>query len=175
MTGEIRIEGAERLGVLSARLKDADKSIQRSMRKRLRAAAKPLVADVKQAAGEVSKTIPQSVVLEMKYSEKRAGAYIKAKRSKMPDGKQALPGLLERGSKGSGGRYIRHPVFARNGSSVLTGRRVHRNLNRRSQGRRVVYVNQPTQPFLAVTVNRHADDVRREMTKILDDVERDLA
>jgi hypothetical protein len=171
VAADIRIEGANKLGILSAKLKNADKSIQKSMRQRLRTAAKPLVADVKQAAA-FSDTIPRSIVLEMKYSPNRAGAYIKAKRSKMPKGKEALPGLMERGSKGSGGKFIRHPVFARTTTSRLTGRSKLRNQYDRGGA---TWVNQPTHPFLADTVSKHADDVRRELTKILDDVERDLA
>ena len=179
MTAEFRIEGANKLGALSRKLKDTgDKGLQSAMRKRLRQAAKPLVQDVKQAAAQVSDTIPNSIVLEMKYSENRAGAYIKAKRSRMPKEKQALPGLLERGSKGSGGKYIRHPVFARKGTGAITGRTVYRaNRAKRSlfDRQQATWVNQPTHQFLAPTVKKHVDDVRREMTKILDDVERDLA
>ena len=172
MTAEVRVEGANKLGILSAKLKNADRSIQKSMRQRLRTAAKPVVQDVKDAAAEFSDKIPGSIVLEMKYSEKTAGAYIKAKRSKMPKGKEALPGLMERGSKGSGGKYIRHPVFARRTTSRLTGRTKLRSQYDRSGA---AWVNQPTHPFLAPTVEKHASDVRRELMKILDDVERDLA
>jgi hypothetical protein len=170
---DIRIQGANELAKLSKQLRDAgNKGVQRSMRKRLRDAAKPVLLDVKIEAGQHSVMIPKSIVLQMKYTERNAGAYIKAQASRMPKGKESLPRLFELGSKGSGGRYIRHPVFARRaGHSRVSGRKTYENIFDRGA---VVWVKQPTHPFLIETVNKHAKQLRRDMLQVLDDVKKDL-
>lgn len=145
---EFRVTGARDLGRLSADLKRAgSKELQNSMRKRLREGVKPVVEEVK--AASPSRTVAKSIVGEFRYSENNASAAIKAKQSRLPDDKRKLPHLLELGSQGSGGRYIRHPVH---GSETR--------------------VNQPTQPFFIRTAKGAIPRVQAVVEKVLDDVAR---
>lgn len=149
----VRVEGAQQLARLSADLKQvADKSLQRQMRRRLREAVKPIVAEVQGEAAVYSRTVARSIVAQFSYSARTAGAQIVARRSRMPPGKQSLPTLFEYGSQGSGGRYIRHPVF----------------------GNTEVWVNQPIRPYFFKTIRRHERQVQAALIAVLTDVEREL-
>lgn len=143
-----RVTGADELGRIAAELKRAgSKELQKSMRKRLREGVKPIVADVKAACP--SSAVARSIVAEFRYSQDNAAVGIKAKRSRMPSGKEGLPQLLEFGSAGSGGRYIRHPVF---GTETR--------------------VNQPIQPFFYRTTQAAIPRVQQVVEQVLDDVAR---
>lgn len=136
------VEGASKLLAVSTELKAiGDKKLQASMRKRLRAAAAPVVVAVKAAAAEHSVHIPKTIDLSMRYTGRMAGAYIVAHRNKMPKGHEALPGLFENGP-------FRHPVF----------------------GDKEVWVAQKGYPFMYSTGIKELPAIRAEMERILDDV-----
>lgn len=140
--GDITIEGASKLLAVSVQLKAVgDKGLQASMRRRLRQAAAPVVEEVKVAAAEHSVRIPKTIVLSMRYTGRLAGAYIIAKRNKMPTGHEPLPGLFENGD-------FRHPVF----------------------GDKQVWVSQKGYPFMFPTVMKAAPALRAEMERIIEDI-----
>jgi hypothetical protein len=146
---EFRVQASTDLGRLSKQLKDAgSKDAQKHLRKRLREAVKPVVADVK--AASPSRTIDRAVAARFSYSEKSAAARIVVAQARLPEGKKRLGHLLEFGSAGSGGRYIRHPVF---GSEVR--------------------VSQPIRPYFYRTIEGKRDDVQQVVARVLDDVARD--
>lgn len=143
-----QVYGAQQLLVVSTQLKRvADKELQASMRRRLRAAAAPVVVQVKAKAAEHSTTIPKTISLSMRYTGKRAGAYIISRKSKMPPGHEPLPGLFEYKAK------FRHPVY----------------------GNRENWVSQTGYPFLRMTVMKAAPQLRQELLGIIKDVSRSLA
>jgi hypothetical protein len=147
MPSAYEVYGAQQLFVVSKQLKAiGDKELQASMRRRLRAAAAPVVLKVKAKAAEHSTTIPATIGLSMRYAGKRAGAYIISRKSKMPPGHEPLPGLFEYKAK------FRHPVY----------------------GDRENWVTQAGFPFLRVTVMKEAPELRRELLGIIKDVSRSL-
>src|SRR4051812_14782384 len=108
----MRVQGGQQLARLSRQMKQAaNKELQRSTRKRLRAAVQPILGEIRRDAAVNSQHVAASVVATFRYGGDTASAGIKAQRSRMPAGKENLPELMEFGSKGSGGRFIRHPVF----------------------------------------------------------------
>jgi hypothetical protein len=148
----MRIEGGQQLARLSKRMKEAaDKELQRSTRKRLRAAVQPLLAEVKREAAVNSQHVAAAIVATFRYGGDVASAGIKAQRSRMPAGKENLPELMEFGSKGSGGRFIRHPVF---GGEVR--------------------VNQPIRPYFFRNAREATPKVQAAMGEVLADVERTI-
>lgn len=149
---DFRIEGGQQLARVSKQLKDAaDKELQKSMRMALREAVKPVVADVKRQAAPVSQSVARTISARFSYSPRSAGATIRSDGRKMPAGKENLPRLLEFGSKGSGGRFIRHPVFGRD-----------------------TWVTQPIRPYFHPTIQRHRAELDRAMQTVLEDVERQI-
>lgn len=149
---EVRLDGGTQLARVSRAVKQAgDVELQKSMRKRLRASVKPVVAEIKADAAQTSKTVAGAIVATFSYSERSASAGIKARRSRMPRGKENLPALFEFGSQGSGGRYIRHPVF---GTETR--------------------VNQPIRPYFFRNAREHTAKVQAAMTDVLSDVERSI-
>lgn len=157
-TSQIKAEGGVQLGRVSAQLKQAgNKDLQKSMRKRLRESVKPVAAEIKADAAQVSTQIARTITTSFSYSQKRAGARIQAKRSKMPPGKEGLPGLFEFGNRGRRG-INRHPVF-----------------NPKSEPRRRwTWVDQPIKPYFYKNAGRYNKSVTEAMVAVLDDVEKEL-
>lgn len=148
----IKIEGAQQLARLSQRFKDTgDKTVQRQTRKRLRHAVEPVVREIRADAAVNSQHVAAAITPTFRYSRDRAAAGIKANPRRMPAGKENLPALFEFGSQGSGGRFIRHPVF---GGKVR--------------------VNQPIRPYFYRNALRAEPRVQAELLKVLDDVEKNL-
>lgn len=148
----IKVTGAQQLARLSQNFKDTgNKTLQRSTRKRLRHAVEPVVREIRAAAAVNSQHVAATIQPTFRYSKNSAAAGIKANRRRMPAGKENLPSLFEFGSQGSGGRFIRHPVF---GSKVR--------------------VNQPIRPYFYRNANDSAPRVQHELVKVLDDVEKEL-
>jgi hypothetical protein len=149
---DIRIEGGAQLGKVSAELKAAgNKTLQRSMRKRLRKAVEPVAEEIRYDAAEQSQMVAATITTTFSYSPKRAGVVIAAKRSKMPHGKEGLPGLFEFGNR-RGRNVIRHPVY----------------------GNRENWVDQPIRPYFFKNAKRYNANVTKAMVAVLDDVEKEL-
>jgi hypothetical protein len=154
----VRVEGGQQLARMSAELKAAgDKTLQKSMRKRLREAVKPIAEEIKRDAAPQSKMVAKSITTQFSYSGKRAGATIAAKRSKMPPGKEGLPSLLEFGNRGRRG-VLRHPVFA----------------EKDEPRRKWTWAEQPVKPYFFANARRNNNRVTDAMVKVLDDVEKEL-
>lgn len=171
----LEVKGGAELGRISAVLKaEGNKDLQKKMRKRLREAVKPVADDIKRDAAQQSKQVAKSITTTFSYSSKKAGAKIAAKRSKMPPGKEALPGLLEFGSRNVyrtkqrkgrrtasdpvGTRMLRHPVFADPTKS-------------RDEW---TWVNQPVRPWFFKNAKRNNKAVTDAMVQVLADVDREL-
>lgn len=154
----IRVQGGGDLGRLSAELKAAgNKTLQKSMRKRLRESVKPVTEEIRRDAARQSKMVAKTITPSFSYSQKRAGATIAAKRSKMPPGKEGLPGLLEFGNRGRRG-ILRHPVFAEKTEP--------------RQG--WTWREQPVRPWFYKNARRYDEQVTKAMVGVLDDVEKEL-
>lgn len=154
----LHVEGGAQLGRVSADLKAAgNKTLQKQMRKRLRTAVKPVADEIKRDARQQSKTVAKSITTSFSFSQKKAGVTIAAKRSKMPPGKQGLPGLLEYGNRGRRG-ILRHPVFAE-----------------KSEPRQQwTWAEQPVRPYFYKNAKRHNKTVTKAMVAVLDDIEKQL-
>jgi hypothetical protein len=144
---DFQVTGADQMAKVARDLKQVDANLVKELRRGVKEAAQPIFTEVKAAATRASKAVGKSITLETSFSGKTAGAAIKAKRSKMPAGKQDLPALLERGN-GSGG--IRHPVF----------------------GNRAVWVTQPLRKFISPYAPKHLPAVQTRIIKCLDDAAR---
>lgn len=158
---QVSIDGAERLRRLSRELRDAPKELQRGLRKEIRDAATPVVADVRRAAlaVEVSSTrggharpdhstgLRAAVARATGVSITTRGIRIRVSGRKL--GKTHHP-KLARYLDASLGRYRRwrHPVF----------------------GDRDTWVEQSGQPFFYSTIRRHRRDFRRACFKAMDNV-----
>lgn len=139
------------LSVLAAKLKVADPAMRRKLPKRLRDAAAPVVAQA-----EATKPSPHFVV-SPRTSLAARGAQVRV--IVRDPARPVLPGLLEYGSAGSAGRYIRHPVYGR--SDRL-----------RTEW---TWVNQPTKPFLRRALYDNRGRVLEAMQRVADDLREALS
>jgi hypothetical protein len=114
---KVRVTGADKLQRLSKELKaagDPGKGLRKELLKEIRDAGKPTVQKVRQAAqalpGESDKELRQAiasgVAVRTKLSGKNAGIHIIVRRARLPQGKERVPRLMNRGK-------WRHPVFGR--------------------------------------------------------------
>lgn len=143
----VRITGAEEFGRLSARLKDADKSIQREFSASLTRATKPMKAGAKKSA---LATLPSSGGLAARVASSR----LSVRRS-------------------TRGKSIGVKIVAGSASSQLEqidkGRVKHKTFGRLPWVSQSVASGWFTRPML-----NSASDVRRELVKAMEDVARKL-
>lgn len=152
---DVKVEGAQKLAALAARLKAADRpEISRLMKRRLRDAA----GIVQRAEAEAARALPahkydvglraaiaDSIVVRTRSTGARAGVRVKTN-SPALGSKARLPRLMNRG-------HWRHPVFG----------------NRRN------WADQTSRAgWWDTTADAHASRVRREMKKVLDDIAAEL-
>jgi hypothetical protein len=155
---DIKVQGGVELAKVSAELKAAgNKTLQKTMRKRLRTSVEPVAAEIKRDAAQQSKMVAAAITTRFSYTGKRAGATIAAQRSKMPPGKEGLPGLLEFGNRGRRG-ILRHPVFA----------------EKSEPRRKWTWAEQPVRPYFYKNARRYDEQVTKAMVAVLDDVEKEL-
>jgi hypothetical protein len=132
------------LARLAVMAKAAAPELRRQIPKRLREAAEPVKADAERRKPS------QRITIGLRTSLPAArGANVKITARSPSD--PPLAGLLELGSQGSGGRYIRHPVYGR-----------------------PPYVNQPTKPYLKPAIEAHKAEATRRMAALSGDVARAL-
>jgi hypothetical protein len=137
--------------------KGLEKQDAAALRKRIRTAVntvgadvlKEIRADASWSTGSTStkknphSSIPAATRLRTSLAARGAGITVATNGRRAP---HARP--LERGSKGSGGAYDRHPVFAKGGLRPgQLGPLRNRSHFRNKGGYEVVYFNQPTRPF----------------------------
>lgn len=143
--------GADTTGMhaLARDMRALDKALLPALRKGLKAAARPVVDAAKANAAGISPHLPATIGTQASFSKSRPGVFIRANAARMPAGKQALPGLFERGRRGGDARAWRHPVFGRN-----------------------AWVTQATRPYLQPALAAHANGAVQEIVKALNDAAR---
>ena len=115
-------------------------------------------------AAQVSASVPQTVQGPYLLSENSAFLIrVVSNPAPLQERHKGLPGLLEYGSKGSGGRYIRHPHRQGSGGQFVTsGAKGSSSRQRKALARESTWSNQPTHPFMwpVVLRNRALIDLR---------------
>lgn len=171
---DVKIQLGKGFADLNKKLKGAEKSLRTELNKAIRDSTKPAVADLKAAvmaidskvtgksgvgSGEVSRaihagsgkiqrkrshglraTIARSIQTKITTSGSRTGVRIRIDGTKLPADQQKLPKALDSANG------WRHPVF----------------------GNKSVWVTQKGQPWWAVTVNKHRDDIRAKIRAAID-------
>lgn len=133
------------LSKLARELKAFDPALRTALRRRIRAAAQPVAAEIKQNAGAFSSTIPDTITVRSQLTGRRPGAFIMAARSKMPEGHEALPALMELGSSDNPG-VIRHPYMGHD-----------------------AWYEQPSHPYFYDTIRRRGPQIAAEVEAAADD------
>lgn len=131
------------LAILQKFLKDRDRVAANAMKRRTRAAAEPVAVAVRASAQSKGlNRASRAVKVRIAYGLKTAKVTVIVDRKTAP---YARP--IDKGSKGSGGRYNRHPVFGH---------------DRR--------VNQPTRPFFDEGTAAGGPAAERELSKLITDI-----
>jgi hypothetical protein len=161
----LHVEGGEKYKALSRDLRAQGRGdLQRRLRAGIKDAGKPAVADVRASARAVQVTsskggharpdtsthLRERVAKATTIAVRQKGIRIKVSAKKVGPYGVVLPKYLD----ASLGRYQRwrHPVF----------------------GNRSNWVEQKGQPYFGVTIKRHAQDFRRALLDVMDDVGREL-
>ena len=151
---DFRVEGAVQLAALSTQLREAgNKTLMKSLRKRLNAVTKPIVAEVRAAAkatpgkgdGSLRASLARSVQSKLSTSSKSASVSIKLSGARMPSGQRGLPALVE------GLRPWRHPTFGHD-----------------------PWKKQAPHPFFYQTLKKNEQKVQSEVARVLDDVTNEI-
>jgi hypothetical protein len=154
----IRMVGGEQLARVAKDLKEASPKFRRKLPAALRAAVEPArraaEADARQRMPHHTPLVRSMIGLR---SPTVANVRIIMDPKNLPVEKRALPGLMEYGSQGSTGRYIRHPVY---GGGNKT----------RSEW---TWVNQPTKPGFYNTVRSFTPAVAIAMNRLMADFGKD--
>lgn len=153
--------------VLAARLADADKRLQRELRKRFTEAAKPVAAKARQAiesapshhGGRLRSEIAGTVRVSVSTSRTRGPSVaIVSEGRKMPPGKDRLPLLFD-------DRMFRHPVFGGRAGELSV----------RRHGRGWTWVYQRGHPgWFHETIAREKERFQQAALEVLDETARHL-
>jgi hypothetical protein len=161
------VTGGQQLEAIAARLKTLEdgKVIRKSLTKRLGAAVKPLVPEIRSAINEIPSkgssgsasssraesnrkgdgslrtAIARGVQQKTSLSGRNVGVRLRLDSSKLPADQKALPKLL------NGPAAFRHPVYG------------HK-----------VWVSQSAHPFWWKTIAPHVDEMRTEIAGVLNDI-----
>jgi hypothetical protein len=149
---EIRANGARRFADAARQLRAVDPKLKNSLTRRIRAAGKPIVQDVRAAVlaapakgprhTGLRAAIAKAVTIATSTSKGNPGIRFRVPGNRMPSGQRSLPPYFE-GYRGN----WRHPVF----------------------GNREVWVPQDAHPYFYPTIRRHADDFRDACRQAVDD------
>jgi hypothetical protein len=112
---EVTGSGVTGMKLLAAKLKEADPKLKRELRRNFRAAAAPLVEDVKNSiltmpshhAGQLREEVANTVVLRTSFSTAGVRVNIDSLGARMPPGKGTLPHHLD------SEQGWNHPVYGR--------------------------------------------------------------
>jgi hypothetical protein len=137
---EVTGSGVTGMKLLAARLKEADPKLKRELRRNFRAAAAPLVEDVKNSilampshhAGQLREEVAGTVVLRTSFSSAGVRVNIDSLGARMPPGKGTLPHHLD-SDKG-----WNHPVYPRGPRFTL----------RRSRDRKYRHLKEHLKPLV---------------------------
>lgn len=164
--------------------KGLEKQDAAALRKRIRGAVNivgaEMLQDIKKDAswstGSTStkrnphSSIPAATSLRTSLATRGAGVKVATSAKRAP---HARP--LEQGSKGSGGAYDRHPVFAKGGLRPnQAGPLRNPNHFRNGGGYTVVYYNQPTRPFFFKNGDKGKLAFSKLMQEQLDQIAKEL-
>jgi len=166
---------AEEFGDYYKRIGKVDVEIRKALRRRLTAAAKPVVAEVKQAALSIPAKGGNAVVKRRKSGEtvglraslamatssyfyataKGGGIKIRVSRSKF-ESVSGRPNTIPYYVEGRRKRAWKHPVFEKTKGPVTSGNAQN-------------WITQKASPFLGVTVQKHRDAYGKEVTAAITD------
>jgi hypothetical protein len=108
----IRMVGGAALAAVARNLQEASPAFRRKMPKALREAIEParvaVEADLRRRLPHHAATVRSVIGLR---SPTIANVRIVMDPKNLPPERRSLPGLMEYGSQGSGGSFIRHPVY----------------------------------------------------------------
>lgn len=166
MADDFTVRGAEQFLALSKALKAAGhKEMRKELNKAVKAAAKPVIKDVKAAA---ERDLPHGGGLNKRMAKART--VIKTKTGRDPGVSVAMPGK----QAGYNDGVIRHPVFAKK------GREQSKNSRRKDgtvakyrdrKGREAVWVTQKINgDWFDGTVEKSAPRVRPEIEKAIESI-----
>lgn len=172
-----RIESAD-FHKLFIATKDADKILYRDLRKALRDAAEPMVADVKQQIGQIPSSgkyrtgvraaLQAGTRASISTSERRAGVRIVTSPRRLPPNKRVMAKALNK-------EKFRHPVFADPARPRSLRSRAVNAMNRIrvKLGKEPVksweWVEQEGRPYFGKVITSHKDDVRDRVQQVLID------
>lgn len=149
-----RVE-SEDFHALSVATKDADSVLYRGLRKAMREAGAPIVADVRAEIDKIPSSGRRSTGIRaglkagtrvaISTSAKSAGIRIVTSPSKLPPGKRAL-------AKAMNADHFRHPVFGRK-----------------------EYVQQAGRPYFGAAIDRHRAEVRDRIEQVMADTAAELS
>jgi hypothetical protein len=168
VASDFRVDGANQLDALAKRLRGMEngKVMRKSLTKRLGAAAKPLIPEIRSAVkgipshgargsahdaraaqtrsatGNLRDSIARAVQQKTSLSGKQVGVRLRVDGSKMPAGQEQLPAYME------GIKPWRHPLF----------------------GNRHDWYRQSPHPFFWKTIQPHVGAMRSEVAEVLNDV-----
>jgi hypothetical protein len=166
---------AEEFGDYYKRIGKVDAEVRKALRRRLTAAAKPVVEEVKQAARSIPSKGGEVVVKRRKSGEtaglraslalatestfkataKGGGIKIRVSRSKF-ETVSGRPNTIPYYVEGRRKRAWKHPVFQKTASPVRGGDASN-------------WITQKPSPFLGVTVVKHKDAYSKEVTAAITD------
>lgn len=166
---------AEEFGDYYKRIGKVDAEIRKALRRRLTAAAKPVVEEVKQAARSIPSKGGQVVVKRRKSGEtaglraslalatqsyfyataKGGGVKIRVSRSKF-ENVSGRPNTIPYYMEGRRKRAWKHPVFQKTKGPISSGNAEN-------------WITQEPHPFLGVTVVKHKDAYGKEVVAAITD------
>jgi hypothetical protein len=163
---DIEVVGGDRFRRLALQLRDAgEKELLKELRKGIRAAGRPVVADVQRAyrtlpdvspaarvGAQARATIAKAVRLEIRAAKMRAGIRIVVDSRKLPADMRSLPKAFE------SARGWRHPVYGRAAQTRTEW----------------TWAHQQMPPPFRRTVRRHERDFRAACLDAMERVARDL-
>ncbi|MGW1000480.1 hypothetical protein [Streptomyces sp. NPDC002520] len=135
-----------------------DKKVKTKFRRELRKAAQPLVPKVRASIRNIPSkrayspdglrgSLSRATRIEVKTTGREAGVAIRVDGRKMPGHMKSLPSMVE------GKKRWRHPVF----------------------GNREVWVDQPKHPYFYNVVRAAGPLARRAVSKVLDDISKEIS
>lgn len=129
------LEGVDGVRSLAARFGRMPEDLRRELRPALRAAATPILSDMKARAG-YSTRIPGAIRMTVSFDSRRGGIRFRVNADRAPHAR-----VLERGNHGGRAETFRHPVF----------------------GDTDRWVSQPTRPFFFPALQAGRPAVRRNI------------
>jgi hypothetical protein len=144
-----RVEGGKELAKLVRNIEKYEPLLRKELRERLKAAAETVAQDARAEIAPTSQTVANSIIVEVKLGKTKQSVAVVAKGSRMPEGHEALPDLLE----GRQGRRdgFRHPVFGTD-----------------------TWVTQPTHPFIAPSAQKREAETTALITDAFEAVRKSL-